>query len=170
MIATTLNRIKGRGPCFDGWVALMANLNKTKADDEPLSFTTILESNGLDDALWCMRACPEHSREWRLFAVWCARRVEHLTSDERALTAIDVAEKYANSEATDEELNAAWGTKLGANRDEGSAPAWAATAAKATTRYIAWNAAEVAARAALAALTGSASRATIEAEFRRVIS
>lgn len=40
----------------------------------------------------------------RLFSVWCARRVQHLITDERSLRALNVAERYANGEATREEL------------------------------------------------------------------
>jgi hypothetical protein len=58
MITTTLNRIKANSPCESGWKKLLKHLGKTKADDAPLSFATILKSNGLDDALWgcrCLR-------------------------------------------------------------------------------------------------------------------
>ncbi len=51
MITTTLNRIRAHGPCAGGWAKLLKHLGKTQADDEPLPFATILESNGLDDAL-----------------------------------------------------------------------------------------------------------------------
>lgn len=53
---TTLAEIRAEGPCEDGWVKLLSHLGKTKADDEPLSLLTVLESNGFDDALWCLRA------------------------------------------------------------------------------------------------------------------
>ena len=59
------------------------------ADEEPLQFLTILESNGLDDALWGLRSTPQDSR---LFAVWCARQVQHLMTDPRSIEALDVAE------------------------------------------------------------------------------
>jgi hypothetical protein len=43
----------------------------------------------------------------RLFAVWCARKVQHLVKDQRSLTALDVAEKFANGQVTIEELEQA---------------------------------------------------------------
>lgn len=107
MMYTTLNKIRAHSPCQTGWNKLLKHLGKTQADDEPLSFATILESNGLDDALWCTRAAPEYDREWRLYAVWCARQVEHLLTNPRSKTAIDVAEKFANGQATEDELMAA---------------------------------------------------------------
>ena len=93
MLTTTLNDIRKHGPCRDGWEKLLAHLGKTQADDEPLPFETILDSNGIDDALWCCRAAPQYDREWRLFAVWCARQVQHLMTDQRSLDALDVAER-----------------------------------------------------------------------------
>ena len=104
---TTLNKIRACSPCSSGWTKLLANLGKTKADDEPLAITTILDSNGLDDALWCLRAVDGHQREMRLYAVDCARSVQHLISDQRSLNALDVAERHADGLATEQELAAA---------------------------------------------------------------
>jgi len=104
---TTLNQIRDGSPCAEGWKKLLAHLGKTKADDEALSIITILDSNGLDDALWCLRAVTGHDREIRLYAVWCARQVQHLMTDKRSLDALDVAERYANGLATADDLAAA---------------------------------------------------------------
>jgi hypothetical protein len=46
-------------------------------------------------------------KELRLFAVHCARSIEHLFKDERTTKAIDVAELFANDSATENELTAA---------------------------------------------------------------
>jgi len=125
---TTLNKIRAHRPCESGWVKLLRHLGKTQADDEPLALATVLESNGLDDALWCLRACGI-DREARLYAVWCARQVQHLMTDPRSLAALDVAERYANGEATDEELAAAWDAAWDAA--EAASAAWDAAWAEA---------------------------------------
>ena len=114
MITTTLNRIRAHSPCAEGWTKLLKHLGKTQADDEPLPYSVIVESNGIDDALWCCRAEPQHQREWRLFAVWCARQVQHLMGDTRSVAVLDVAERHANGEATDEELDTARDAVAGA--------------------------------------------------------
>jgi hypothetical protein len=49
---TTLNKIRKYSPCSGGWDKLLKHLSKTKADDEPLSFKTILKSNDIADAIW----------------------------------------------------------------------------------------------------------------------
>ena len=157
MLTTTLNKIKEHEPCQEGWKKLLKSLNKTKADDEPLTFLHILESNSLDDCIWSMRSTPEYSREWRLFAVWCARQVEHLTTDERSINAINVAENHANGLATDEDLDAARAAARSAARDA----AWAAarSAARDAARSAAWAAARSAARDAARDAAWDAARA-----------
>ncbi len=105
---TTLNKLNLGIPFFEEKKKLLTYLGKTELDDEPLPFTTILESNGLNDALWCAQSAPEYSRDWRLFAVWCARQVQDLIEDTRSLEAINVAENYALGIATEEELMAAF--------------------------------------------------------------
>jgi hypothetical protein len=106
-VKTTLNQIREHSPCQEGWKKLLRALNKTEADDEPVSIVQIIDNNGLDDALWCLRTVKGYDREIRLYAVWCARQVEHLMTDERSKQALVVAERHANGEATDAELAAA---------------------------------------------------------------
>ena len=155
---TTLNKIRACSPCASGWTMLLKNLGKTKPDDEPLAITTILDSNGIDDALWCLRAVDGHQSEMRLYAVDCARSVQHLMTDQRSITAIDVAERHAYGLATDAELDAAraaasdaaWAAAWAAARDAAGDAAWDAgrAAAWAAARAAAWNTAGDAARAA----------------------
>ena len=103
-MTTTLSKIRKHSPCSDGWTNLLATLGKTKADDEPLSILTILDSNGLDDALWCLRAVENEDKKIRLFAVWCARQVQHLMKDERSIKALEVSEAFANGNTAQKEL------------------------------------------------------------------
>ena len=144
MMTTTLNKIRACAPCPNGWKKLLKHLGKTEADDEPLYFSVILDSNGLDDALWCSRTAPEYDRQWRLYAVWCARQVQHLMTDQRSIDALNVAERYAHGQATDEEL----------------------TDARAAARAAAWVA-EVA--AGVADWDVRAAEAAQEIEFRRIV-
>jgi len=193
MMQTTLNKIRKHSPCTEGWKQLLGTLGKTKADDEPVTLIQILDSNGLDDALWCLQAVEGHDKEIRLFVVWCARQVQHLMTDPRSITALDVVERYAKGEASHAELaaaqdaaqdaaqeaqDAAW-----AARDAARDAAWAARdaardAARAAARAAARDAqaaTQAAARAAARAATWAAAqaaqaatRAAQEAEFRRI--
>ena len=145
---TTLNAIRKHRPCERGWEKLLRSLGKTKPDDEPLSILAVLESNGLDDALWCLRAVEGYDKEIRLYAVWCARQVQHLMVDPRSLKALDVSEAFANGQATKEELDAA--------RAAARAAAGDARDAAGDARDAAWEAA------------GDAARAAQEKEFIRI--
>ena len=154
MFYTTLNKIRKHSPCCEGWRRLLTYLGKTNADDEPLSFKSILDSNGLDDAIWALISIDVP--EVRLFAVRCVRQIQHLLTDEHSLHALDVSEAYAVGEATKDELSAAWDAAGYAARaaawDAARAAAWAAArdaaraAALAAARDAAWYAAAAAAR------------------------
>jgi len=63
-----------------------------------------------EDIIWVVcRKEYMSDRDMRLFAVWCAREALKLVEpDPRSVTACDVAERFANGEATTEELAAAW--------------------------------------------------------------
>ena len=65
----------------------------------------------------------------RLFAVRCARRVQHLMTDPRSLAALNVAERHARGEATDVELKEAWEAATAAVKENTT---WAAMAGKDT--------------------------------------
>ena len=113
----------------------------------------------------------------RLFAIRCARRVQHLMTDPRSIAALDVADRYAKGEATDDELSAArdaaWDARDAARaaasaaardaRAAARAAAWAASAASAA----AWDAASAAARDARAA--ARAARAAELAEQQKIL-
>lgn len=153
MFYTTLNKIREHSPCREGWEKLLTSLGKTKADDEPLSFKTILDSNGLDDAIWALRSID--APEVRIFAVRCVRQIQHLLTDERSLAALDVAEAYTVGQATEEELSAARAAAREAARDA----AWDAA------RAAAWAAARAAAREARDAARDAAWAAAREAAW-----
>lgn len=128
---TTLNKILEHNLNCNGWNKLLQHLDKTGPDDEPLSLLTILESNGLKDAVWALRAVddPVCERDACIFAVRCMRQVQHLFLDPRSLYALDVAERYATGMATAHELqvarDAAWDAVTAATTWDS---AWDATA------------------------------------------
>jgi hypothetical protein len=65
-----------------------------------------------------VRRLPIGDREWRLFACDCAEQVLYLCGDDqRPARAIAVARRYANGDATQDELAAAWDAALDAAWD-----------------------------------------------------
>ena len=165
---TTLNQIKQHSPCSEGWGKLLAFLNKTEADDEELSLLTILESNGLSDAIWALRSVKGKDREIRLMACDFAESTVHLANDECCNNAIAVSRRYANGEATQEELKEARVAARAAARvaasAEASAAAWAAARVAASAEASAAASAE-AREAASAAASAEASAAAWAAEW-----
>jgi hypothetical protein len=146
-----------------------------------------------DDKLWAFTCghlmtgdAAIDDRILRLFACKCVREtpigdgivVWDLLTDEHSRNAVEVAERFAMGEATQEELNAAWSAALAAARDaamaaraaraaasdalaaardaraaawDALAAAWDALAAARDARAAAWDAAMAARDAAMAA-------------------
>lgn len=107
--------IESWGPCYSpdrylakDWSGTVLNI----LDDKRIPF---------EDRLWVIARTDLVSEKLlRLFAVWCARRVQRLMKDERSLKALDVAEAFANGNATKDELaaaeDAAWAAARAAAR------------------------------------------------------
>ena len=138
---TTLAAIRAASPCEDGWRKLLGTLGKTSADDEPLDLLTVLDSNGLDDALWVLSFAMPDDRLARHFHAWCAEQVLHLFEAERpndtrvrdqiAMLRNDEADDAARAAARAAAWAAAWAAAGDAARD----------AARAAARAAAWDAA-----------------------------
>ena len=135
---TTLNEIQKHKLSQYSWEKLLRYLNKTYADEQPLPLLTVLESNGFEDALWCVKNLYDKKSNLKL-AVLFAREVQHGMPEE-SVQALAVFERYVDGNATDEEFQearkAAWETAHSAEaacnavwREEGSAAdAYAASA------------------------------------------
>ncbi|SFN64292.1 hypothetical protein SAMN05216516_112104, partial [Izhakiella capsodis] len=85
----------------------------------------VLDSNSLEDTIWCMRCLPEYEALWRKYGVWCAAQVEHLMTDDRSKNALRVAWRHSEGLATDEELSTAWAAAEAAALDAAEAAALA---------------------------------------------
>lgn len=140
----TLKQLREHDACIPGYNKVVSALKGIEFDEdretyirckhnEPISLLSILETNGLDGVLWCLRCNDkEWARDSRMFAIWCARQVQNLMVDGRSIYALDVAEKFANGDSSQEELDAARAAALDAARaalDAAWAAAWAAWAA-----------------------------------------
>lgn len=142
MITISLNKIRAKSPCHDGWGKVL-RAHKHLGIDAELPLTSVLGSNNLADTIWCFECLPEYNWLWRKYAVWCARKVQHLMTDERSIAALDVAWRHSDGLATDDdELSAAMAAAWAAARDAAMAAAMAAA------RDAAWAAARAAAMAA----------------------
>ena len=154
----TLEDIRKLEPCYDP--------GKYAPEDWTGTALDILKAEQVpaEDRLWV--AFHEgwiDDKTMRLFAVWCARQALALVDnpDPRSVNAVDVAERYANGNATKKELAAAWAAAWAAALYADWAADWAAAlyADWAAARAAAWAAARAAARAADWAADWAAARA-----------
>lgn len=181
----TIDDIRSWGPCYDPLEKLPVGWHGTVLD------IINLDNVSVDDKFWVvLREGLLSKKLMRLFAVWCARQVQHLMDDERSLKALDVAEVFANGEATKEQLAAAFDAAFDVVSDAARAAASAAAfdaafdaaraaarvaafdvaraAARAAARDAAWDVARAAARAAAWATARAAARATARDAARTI--
>ena len=177
----TLADLRKAGACVSGYnkvVRALQGKEFTEADEnresyirfahkEPIGIRAILDSNGLDDALWALRCIDnaENDKDVRLFGVWCARQVQHMMGDQRSLDALGVAERYANGLATEPETDAARAAAQTAAQAAAFGARDAAWAAAFTAQAAAWTAAQAAAFAAHDAAWNAAQAAALDAAW-----
>ena len=66
------------------------------------------ETDNLDWMLWLTEKLGLiDTKPMHLWRIWCARQAQHLMTDPRSITALDVAERHAGGLAPGEELSAA---------------------------------------------------------------
>ena len=144
-LTTTLGLLRAHNACADRYAHLRDALGDGYGDSTPITIERILDLNGMDDALWALRATaqPEEAeRLARLLACDFAcstplndgRVTYDLLTDERSRRAIEVAHAFA--------FGGASRTELASARDA------ARDAAMAATRDAAWAAARDVAMAA----------------------
>ena len=120
-LCTTFRLLRTYGACTSGYAKLARHIRDqhgtTPEDygmDRPIAIATILESNGMADALWSLRATQEPSdRFTRLLACDFAEHVLPIfeakrPDDLRPRQAIEVSRRFARVQADRDELIAAY--------------------------------------------------------------
>jgi hypothetical protein len=163
MKKVNIKTLRSFNPCYDPSRYFSEDWNGTALD--------ILDRKDIsfEDRLWClMRTDFVSEKLMRLFAVWCARQVQHLMKDEHSIYALDFMDAYIEHYwIIDDEFwklgweqarDAAWDAAGDAARDA----AWAAArdaagdAARDAAGAAAWDAAGDAAGAAAWDAAGAA--------------
>ena len=75
ILTTTLNLLKEKHACKEGYEKLIRSLGINYSKDKSINLLTILESNDLDDMLWCLRAVEQDISEVIKFAAIAAEKV-----------------------------------------------------------------------------------------------
>lgn len=184
-LTTTLNLLRKSGSCTSEYKTLIRALGAGYPHEKPIDLLTILNTNGLEDALWVMCATTENCNiVARLIAADFAELAlpnwQKYSKDKRPALAIKAARDFAEGRISQQERDAAGdaareaGREAARNasndgasnavrdaaRDAASSAAWAAgrDAAKTAT----WAAAKTAARSA----EGAAARSVESAAAR----
>ena len=107
---TTLKLIKEHQPCTEGYRKLRRALGKGWGADRKIPLVRILETNGMDDAIWALRAVDHRQRAkrdrlCRLFALDCAEHVLFMLErvcpgDDRLRKMLQAAREFVRGEAT----------------------------------------------------------------------
>jgi hypothetical protein len=132
-------------PCYDPSYVITDETEELSVKQWVEKYRKVIPSK---DIIWLLlRREFLSEKDLRLFAVWCAREALKLIKnpDEKIVKACNVAEKYANGEATKEELLAAHDAALIANA------AYMAASSASDAAYAASEAAYAASEAAYAA-------------------
>jgi len=107
--ATTLEKLRAKSACPDRYIHLLAALGKGWPDDKLIPLVKILETNGLDDAIWALGAVDGIEKETRLFAYDIAEHVlpiyeEKHPDDKRPRGAIKSARHLLEGEVSADDM------------------------------------------------------------------
>ena len=78
MITITMNKIRAHSPLESGLEKLLEAKGLDFDPDTEFPLSDVLDSNGLDDTIWCLRCLPDHEKLRRAYARWVALDVIHL--------------------------------------------------------------------------------------------
>jgi len=149
MLYTTLELLRKFSACRGGLATLTSSLPKTQKEDKLISLSHILKSNGLEHALWALRATTTDSRKIAIqLAVEFATQAlpifeKEYPEDKRPHLALQAVSAFLDGKITLKELRAA--------SDAASAASYAAHAASDAPHaasYVAPHAARAASYAA----------------------
>ncbi len=150
MLFTTFNKLHKNHACREGYTKLARSLGGVNeyGKDTPISLDKIIESNGLQDTIWSLRATTESSENLLTeFVCRCAEHVLHFyedkyPDDKRPRLAIEAARQRITSKSPAAMAAATVAATAAATAAATDAAAWAAA------RAAAWAAARAAAKAA----------------------
>jgi hypothetical protein len=110
MLYTTLKLCKENNACESGYRMLSKSLPSGQDYDTLIPLTHVIESNGLVDAIWALRATTKPCRNFIAeFAVWCAEQVldiyeKEYPDDKRVRECLEGIRKYQRGEISKEDL------------------------------------------------------------------
>jgi hypothetical protein len=167
LLTTTLQKLHDARACTSRYKVLLSALGTDYPQDKPINLLTILESNGLEDALWALCATEQNcDTVARLMAADFAEQVlpiwQKYSQDKRPELAIKAARDFAKGSIFQDELAAAQAAAVAAWA------AWDAALAAWDTAGAAWDAWDAALAAWDAALAARAARDAAQQKQREI--
>lgn len=111
MLHTTLTLLRRNNACAPGYKTLISSLPKGHGDDAPIALLHILESNGIKDAIWALRATVEKTGKDMAaeLAIRAAERAQitfdkQYPADSRVRECNEATRAYARGDITRDEL------------------------------------------------------------------
>ena len=134
-LTTTLNKIRACSPCGAGWQTLLKHVGKDFNPDAEINLLTVLESNGVADMLWALRAIDQDSK--RIASQLAIEFAEQALpifetrrpNDTRPRDAIQAARDYLDGKISTDELQACQSQTYAGDAFAGAAAAAADAAA-----------------------------------------
>ena len=117
MLYTTLRLLREQNACSGGLSTLIASLPAKHSESEEISLAHILKSNGLEHAVWALRATTVDARKIAArmaidFAYQVLDKFEkRFPEDKRPRTALETATAFLDKRITLAKLEAARATK-----------------------------------------------------------
>ena len=134
-LTTTLNLLHKAKACTARYEVLLATLGANYPMDAEISLLTILETNGIDDALWALRATAEDCEKVARLMVAdfaesaLANWTKYYPNDNRPALAVQAARDFANGLIVREDLAAARSAAESAAWSAAGSAAWSAASA-----------------------------------------
>jgi hypothetical protein len=130
----TLQQIRDKSPCQEGWTKLLKSLGSPPMDTV-ISLGDVAKSNSAADAWWCVRALDWSNEQVRRDVIKAllpsVERAAKHTTDKRVHDCISVIHDWINGKPADLEAaaKAAWAAEA-ARAARAAEAAWAARAAE----------------------------------------
>ena len=143
MLHTTLEILRRNHACASGYKNLIASLPADHAHDAPITLAHIIESNGIEDALWALRATvePTGRNVAQEIAIRAAERAQavfekHRPDDSRVRECIAATRAYMRGEISRQDLlmKRAYAAAAAADAAASDAAAYDAAAARKRVR------------------------------------
>ena len=135
----TIAELKKIKACPEGLVLLRKNLPYKVKLSTPIPAWEAAQAVPLQEALWVLDNHPGLLFQRRIFSVWCARSVLKYTDDWRVVNCVNVAERYAYGQATENQLKMVAEEAVRAAKEAVRAAAWAAAWAVEAAWAAAWE-------------------------------